>query len=37
MIIVSRNIEMHMKQAQCDQVVKTKAIKLNLTKQEQSL
>ena len=36
MIIVSRNLEMHMEQAQCDQVVKIKAIKHDLTKQEQS-
>ena len=37
MIIVSRNLEMHMEQAQCDQVVKTIAIKHGLTKHEQSL
>ena len=37
MIIVSRNLEMHMEQAQCDQVVKIKAIKHGLNKQEQSL
>ena len=37
MIIVSKNLEMHMKQAQCDQVVKTIAIKHGLTKHEQSL
>ena len=37
MIIVSRNLKMHMEQAQCDQVVKIKAIKYDLTKQEQSL
>ena len=37
MIIVSRNIEMYMEKAQRDQVVKTKAIKHNLTKREQSL
>ena len=37
MITVSKNLEMHMKQAQCDQVVKIKAIKHDLTKHEQSL
>ena len=37
MIIVSRNLEMHMEQTQCDQVVKIKAIKHDLTKHEQSL
>ena len=37
MIIVSRNLEMHMEQAQCDQVAKIKAIKHDLTKHEQSL
>ena len=36
MIIVSRNLEMHIEQAQCNQVVKIKAIKHDLTKQEQS-
>ena len=36
MIIVSKNLEMHIEQAQCDQVVKIKAIKHDLTKQEQS-
>ena len=35
MIIVSKNLEMHMEQAQCDQIVKIKAIKHDLTKQEQ--
>ena len=37
MIIVSKNLEMHMEQAQYDQIVKIKAIKHDLTKQEQSL
>ena len=37
MIIVSKNLEMHMEQAQCDQVVKIEAIKHSLTKQEKSL
>ena len=37
MIIVSRNLEMHMEQAQCDQAVTTIAINNGLTKHEQSL
>ena len=37
MIIVSRNLEIHMEQAQCDQAIKTIAIKHGLTKHEQSL
>ena len=37
MIIANRNLEIHMEQAQCNQVVKIKVIKHNLTKQEQSL
>ena len=35
MIIVSKNLEIHMEQAQCDQVVKIKVIKYDLTKLEQ--
>ena len=37
MIIVSRNLEMHMEQAQCDQAITTIPIKYGLTKHEQSL
>ena len=37
MIIVSKNLEMHMEQAQCEQVAKIKAIKHDLAKHEQSL
>ena len=37
MIIVSRNLEMHMEQAQCDLEIKNITIRHGLTKQEQSL
>ena len=37
MIIVSKNLEIHMEQAQCDQAVMTIEIKHGLTKHEQSL
>ena len=37
MIIVSKILEMHVKQAQCDQVVMNIAIKHGLIKQEHSL
>ena len=37
MIIVSRNLEIHMEQAQCNQAIMTIAIKHGLTKHEQSL
>ena len=37
MIIISRNLEMHMEQAQCDQAIENIIIRHGLTKQEQSL
>ena len=37
MIIVSRKLEMHMEQAQCNQVKRNETIKYGLTKNKQSL